>query len=65
MEIKVTRQNVVDAMLQGEASITVDVGEIKVEAKLTREDLVQIISEGETTLIGTSSMIEDGNKEAY
>lgn len=65
MEIKVTRQNVVDAMLQGEASITVDVGEIKVEANLTREDLVQIISEGETTLIGTSSMIEDGNKEAY
>lgn len=65
MKIKVTRQNVVDAMLQGEASITVDVGEIKVEAKITREDLVQIITTGETTLTGTSSVIEDGNKEAY
>ncbi len=65
MEIKVTRQNVVDAMLQGEASITVDVGEIKVEAKITREDLVQIITTGETTLTGTSAVIEDGNKEAY
>ena len=65
MEIKVTRQNVVDAMLQGEASSTVDVGEIKVEAKITREDLVQIITTGETTLTGTSSVIEDGNKEAY
>lgn len=65
MEIKVTRQNVVDAMLQGEASITVDVGEIKVEAKITREALVQIITTGETTLTGTSSVIEDGNKEAY
>jgi len=58
MEIKVTRQNVVDAMLQG-------VGEIKVEAKITREDLVQIITAGETTLTGTSAVIEDGNKEAY
>ena len=65
MEIKVTRQNVVDAMLQGEASITVDVGEIKVEAKITREDLFQIITAGETTLTGTSAVIEDGNKEAY
>lgn len=65
MKIKVTRQNVVDAMLQGEASITVDVGEIKVEAKITREDLVQIITAGEITLTGTSAVIEDGNKEAY
>lgn len=65
MEIKVTRQNVVDAMLQGEASITVDVGEIKVETKITREDLVQIIASGETTLVGTSSVIKDSNKEEY
>lgn len=65
MEIKVTRQNVVDAMLQGEASITVDVGGIKVEAKITREDLVQIITAGETTLVGTSSVIKDSNKEEY
>ena len=65
MEIKVTRQNVVDAMLQGEASITVDVGAIKVETNITREDLVQIISSGETTLVGTSSVIKDSNKEEY
>lgn len=65
MEIKVTRQNVVDAMLQGEASITVDVGDVKVETKITREELVQIITAGEATLTGTSSVIEDGNKEEY
>lgn len=65
MEIKVTRQNVVDAMLQGEASITVDVGAIKVETNITREDLVQIIASGETTLVGTSSVIKDSNKEEY
>lgn len=65
MEIKVTRQNVVDAMLQGEAGITVDVGAIKVETNITREDLVRIIASGETTLVGTSSVIKDSNKEEY
>lgn len=66
MDVKFTRQNVVDSILKGEVTIKVNVNDaIEVKVKLTREDLVKTLTDGSVDLVGISSIITDGNKEDY